>query len=364
MEFRDVVVDLSNVCHDADLPPRATGRHAVWGRFRLVLAAWRRDHPGAHVSVVADRVLKHELVDLGGMTGWRAVAHEFSIQEAAVADDLILEMAARDTALAVLSRDRFVDHRRRHPWIDREAHRFLSWGYGPDRRLDFSPSGIRQVAPYDISQAVERKRLKSRGLDPKRHRALLTLRWKCEGADCLHAMLWQNQLMLWPDVDSDGQAVCPGCGRLLVPLGPRSARQLVVTTYPDGREILRFPVEEDLPLTLGRGVTDCGIDLQEEVPSALKEIELISRRHVFLELDGATLRVVDLGSRNGSEIVRDQPFNEKTTPLVPDVPKVLGERDRLVLARCIQLRLSGQRFVPPAPLPGAAGALALPTVVG
>ena len=94
------------------------------------------------------------------------------------------------------------------------------------------------------------------------HRKILQTRWRCPNTSCRQAAQWQGQLLAWPRVSPEGAAVCPSCSRHLVALGPRAAlHEVVVADLETQEEILRFPLEVDCPVIVGRGAAVKGIDL-------------------------------------------------------------------------------------------------------
>jgi hypothetical protein len=359
--FTGALVDASNVCHDNHLPPTGPRNTPAWERLPRLIAAWAAAYPSASVTLVADNSLKHML----GLTHreWRLLRDEFGVIEARVADDVILDRASRDPSLAVLSRDKFVNHRRSHSWIARQPERFLVWTVH-EGRIGFTRNEIIDVEPRKVSRAIESKELLAHGLDARRHRRILTTRWRCSSPSCLHARMWADQLFVWPRVTPSGAAVCPGCETPLEPLGPSVVRQLVIeATAPStgptdsGDALTRIPLQEGVPVTLGRGAVSSGVDLRAVVEGHDDVLATISRQHVLLRLGSQHLSVTDLASRNGTAVARFVDGHlQPPVPLEPEVATSLGELDWLILGRSLQLRLSGTRFSLPSVPQDAVGA--------
>ena len=335
------IVDVSNVCWSAELPPVHRRNRPELGRLTTVVDAWRAVHgAGAELRLFADVSLPHCLTAQDARR-WPGMVRDLAIELAPVADDPILRTAAGG-AWTVLSRDRFIDHRREHPWIERHPERFLRWRV-VDGVTRFVPGDIRPAPRQLVSQLKEVKSLKSAGLDPRRNRAVLSTAWRCDNDACVQAHNRQGALLLWPAVDAGGRAHCPVCSSRLLPLGPRAVtRQVVVCTAGERAELLRFPLECGTPVMLGResahGVSLGGID------GAPARIRRLSRQHVLLSLDEtARLTVVDLGSTNGSTLHRANAA--AATRIAPGRPVRVGGTDHVQLAGVVELYLSGQRFV-------------------
>ncbi|MGI5241635.1 hypothetical protein [Dactylosporangium sp. CA-139066] len=335
------IVDVSNVCWSAEIPPADPGRaRPNLDRLDAVVRAWRAAHgAAAPLRLVADRSLPHYL-SAADRRRWPRLAREFEITSVPVADELILREAEAN-GWTVLSRDRFLDHRPEHPWIERHPERFLSWRWGAGG-LAFVPSGVRPEARQVVSRMRELKHLQCAGLDPRRHRDVLRTRWRCATGGCAQGEHPLGELLLWPAVDRAGGAHCPVCESTLVPLGPRAlVRQLVIGTADGGAELLRLPIEADAPLLLGRGRSP-GVDL-ESMPEPPPRIGRLSRQHLLLSLDGSGgLSAVDLGATNGTTLVR---MRADATRLLPDRPVVVGGTDHLLLAGVLRVYLSGRRFL-------------------
>ena len=348
----DAVVDVSNVCWSPYLSP--VGRQApVWDRLRLVMSAWRELHgPDIRFQLIADESLPRVL-DHGARAQFLDLRNSGAIRTTAVADGEILRLA-RAGELHVISRDHYLDHRAAHRWIDRHPERFHAWDT-IDGVVEFVPVGIKPRSAQDISQAVEVKAIRwSAKLDARNqtHRKILQTRWQCENTSCRQAGQWQGQVLMWPRVSPEGTAVCPSCRRELAALGPRAAvHEVVVEGLRSETEIMRFPLEVDCPVIVGRGAATKGIDLAIHADVHAADIAAVSRQHLMLVLQDAgsanfRLGVLDLKSTNGTTVERWTGNGFLPPKEVPAGEEIgLGTRDRLVLGETVLLRLSGKRYL-------------------
>jgi hypothetical protein len=347
----NAVVDVSNVCWSPYLPP--LGRQApVWDRLGLVMSAWRSQHGAdAELELVADDSLVRVLGP--DARSFLDLKRGGGIRTASVADDEILRLA-REGALHVITRDHYIDHRAAHRWIDRSPERFHAWDTVDDV-VRLAPLGIRLRSAQDVSQAREVKVLRyAAKLDAKNqaHRKILQTRWKCPNMSCRQAAQWQGQLLAWPGISPEGDAVCPSCRRQLVGLGPRaSLHEVVVANLESLEELLRFPLEVDCPVIVGRGAAIKGIDLAMHADGSRSVIDTVSRQHLMMRLTSAgsanwRLSVIDLNSTNGTTVQRwiGSGF-DLAKPVPADTETHLGTRDQVILGDAVLLRLSGKRFL-------------------
>lgn len=351
MSTWDAVVDVSNVCWSPYLPP--DDRHRPhWHRLRLVLAAWRELHGDAACRLVADDSLWRAFAR-DDLREFRRLIDSGELVTRQVADPLVLELA-RDHGLHVITRDHYIDYRSAHPWIDYAADRFHGWVMGDDGRVRIEPLGIMPHSAQTISVAIEIKDLKRvTRLDSKnpRHRKILGTRWRCVNVRCAQASQWQDQILTWPAVSGDDEALCPSCGGVLENLGPRDPLyEVVVEDRASGNDITRFPLEEGTALLVGRGAGLKGIDLAARHTPYHDAVMHVSRRHLLLRIEraGTSTRIVavDLGSRNGTTVERwERKAFLPPKPVTAQKDLYLGSKDRLVLADAVNLRLSGKHYV-------------------
>lgn len=359
----NAVIDVSNVCWSPYLPP--VGKQApAWDRLALVMGVWRRLHGAeAHFELVADESLVRVLGP--DARHFLDLKRAGAIRTASVADGEILRLA-RDLGLHVITRDHYTDHRASHRWIEQSPERFHAWDTVDDV-VTLAPLGIKTRSAQDVSQAREVKVLRhSAKLDARNpaHRRILQTRWSCPNTACRQAAQWQGQLLAFPRVSPEGAAVCPSCTRPLVSLGPRAAmHEVVVADLESQEELLRFPLELDCPVIVGRGAAVKGIDLaMYAVPGSRTAIDTVSRQHLMLNLQDAgsanmRLSVLDLNSTNGTTVQRWTGRSFEVVQQVPaDRETHLGTRDRVILGDTLLLRLSGKRYLtePTTPPPGLA----------
>ncbi|OIJ63561.1 hypothetical protein WN71_032535 [Streptomyces mangrovisoli] len=339
------MVDVSNVCWSDALPP--TGRHfPLLERVFLVRDAWHRQYgQRAPLTLVADNSLRRQL-SAEDQERLRRLEQEVELHFAKTADPTLLSLAER-RGLHVISRDQFTDLRRDFPWIASAPARFLGWRTEAGT-VRLEPSGIRPVSAQVVSRALEGKDLKfHQRLDHRNpvHKRILGHHWRCEDAGCLKALIWPDRLHDWPLLDARGVAVCTGCKGAVRRLGPRTRpRSFVVADARTGDEYLRFPVGEGDALEVGRGELRYGINLASTEVDAPADVNLVSRRHLMLSVERTSgnprVGVLDLGSVNGTVLER---ANSAPRRLDAGESVTLREKDRLVLAGAVTLRLSGQQ---------------------
>ena len=240
---------------------------------------------------------------------------------APVADSVLLPLA-RDRGLHVITRDHYIGHRNQHRWIEQSPQRFHGWDT-VDGEVRITLLGITAAAAQEVSMARERKDLKRTRLDPKNpvHRRVLQTRWKCENTSCLQSAHWQGQLLVWPLVSPEGEAICPSCDKPLAEIGPRQQiHEIVVAERATQAELMRFPLEADVPVIVGRGSTIKGVDLSmaplpfqpgmsRQSASARRDaVRRVSRMTCCCgtrrSLPNWRLAVIDLESTNGTEVER------------------------------------------------------------
>jgi hypothetical protein len=329
--------------------------------------AWRASHAeDARFYLVADESLARAVDD---PTELRELKASQDLLTAPVADAVILPLA-RDGGLHVITRDHYIDHRGQYPWIEQHPERFHGWDT-VDGEVRIGPLGITTAAAQEVSMALELKDLKRTRLDPKStvHRRILHTRWKCENTSCPQSAHWQGQLLVWPLVSPAGEAICPSCDKPLAEIGPRpQVHEVVVEERATQAELMRFPVEVDVPVIVGRGSTIKGVDLsmnplpyqrgmspQLPFPAHHEAVLRVSRLHLLLRFEEVTpvnrrLAVIDLDSTNGTEVERWAGHGFLPSRPVPnDRETFLSAKDRLVLGGTVQLRLSGRRYMTDAP---------------
>jgi FHA domain len=347
----NAVIDVSNVCWDARLPPEGH-RRPIWSRLQLVMQAWRRQHGrDVRFHLVADDSLVHSLDDLREH-GRLETSGRLTVVP--VADVEILSLA-RDRDVHIITRDHFVDYRCEHPWIETSPRRFHRWET-KEGTVRIVPLGIVPRSEQDISRVGEFKELKRHQLDPKnpRYRSILQTRWQCANPLCREAAHWQGQLLVLPVVTIRGEPRCPTCSGELTDLGPRTRiHEIVVAESGSGDEIMRFPLEADSPVIVGRGGSlKGGVDLQAYgTSSSGSAVDTVSRRHVVLRVeeprpDARRLVVADLGSRNGTTARHPSSSGlGKPKRVLPGKETVVVDGGQILLGDTVLLRFSGKRYL-------------------
>jgi hypothetical protein len=187
--------------------------------------------------------------------------------------------------------------------IQGSTDRFVGWDVAASgaMALYFRNMGVHDH--HRLSRKEESAELKARRLrrDSLVRQAVATY-FRCSNGDCLVAQLWPERIPQLPQYDDRRSAfVCPSCGWDLTDVGVRPrAVQLIVFVH--GAERLRLLVSDGERIEIGRRHAKRCFGLDQELRDA--EVAAISRHHVALQLDGATLYVEDLGSRNGSVLRR------------------------------------------------------------
>lgn len=120
----EIVVDLSNVCRDEDVPP--TGRGATLRRFATVMRGLINEfgRPPRGLAI-ADRSLMRYLSPKERDV-LRKMIRDGYAEEADGADGELLRIAD-ETGARVVSMDLFRGHRRRYAWIQGSTDRFVGW---------------------------------------------------------------------------------------------------------------------------------------------------------------------------------------------------------------------------------------------
>jgi hypothetical protein len=342
-----LVVDLSNVCRERALGGGSGA--AVWGRFVSVMLAWQHHFGSApHGIAIADANLRYQFSS-GDRATFEAAERSGTVRSVAGSADWEILQLAECHHACVLSGDRFRDHRRRHPWIQGCTDRFFAWETSATGEPAIVASDMGHSSSFSLSRHAEIGELRDRGLDARSaaHRELLTHAYRCTSESCLTARLYTDRLLVPPEL-RDGEARCPDCGGPLTDLGPRTTAIKIVVEERSGARLLECALEESQELEVGR----------EHLGTSARQHARVSRRHVLLWVHNGRLWARDLGSRNGTELIRWDKRGAEYEPALAlgEAPLALGRRDLLVLAGAVRLRRSGERF--PYAAPVVAGDLA------
>lgn len=334
-EDADVVVDLLNVGLQL-FWPGLTPLDRVGASVRLWGDYVGETDPG--VLLVADRSY-HALLppfDASRLQAW----HEAGLAEIEPsADERILTLAEAFPHLSVLTFDRYVGHRRDFPWLQANQTRFFDLFQQRDGTVAARQRDMGVDDSVFISSAAEIDTLKAnRLIDGRRpDLSVVDYYWQCPHRSCpwFSADTSTGQPLPFRD---RGRVVCRLHGKDLKRLGPKpSAVQVIFQT--DGKERARATlVAGSPPLVLGRtsaaGVVGIGEHLTGE------RNQLLSRRHLALRFSAGEVVVRDLGSSNGTDLIS----GDVSRRLPSDVDVTLAPRDRLILAGCVTIRVSGRRY--------------------
>lgn len=321
-----VIIDLS--------PIVLLRRDPSWGWVEAAVTAWREQYdPNARFYGVADNSLYYKLDEAGkqSLSQWKRKRMARSVSWA---DPEVLELATQFDTASVLTTDLFRDHRREFPWLqgtDRiwkpVVHDDGTIGFD---RLDFAP-----IPAAEVSWRIEEADLTPKGFRTREAREALRYEWRCTTSSC-H---WASKAVIEEDpAFRDGQVVCPACSAPAMRLGFRESTKEIVLLLGDD-EIDRLPLPERSELTVGRGRDIGRYDVREvlEGAAAIK----VSRDHLKLINNGGRIFVEELGSKNGTSLVRE---GGVTTQLQEGVQQALAPNEQLAIAGgALMIRLSGKK---------------------
>lgn len=320
-----VIIDLSPVV-------RRGGRND-WRHVEMVVRAWREQKdPGAVFYGIADNSLRHHMDGYGNqrLEEWKRRGCARSVP---YADSEVLELAEANPEAVIITTDLFRDHRRTFPWLQGSTRLLQPVISGPNVtfiELDFSP-----IPHYEVSWRAEEADLKPKGLTTPQARQALLDEWACTDSTCVWAAA--------PVIDDDpryedGRVCCPECRTPARRVGARENTREVVVLLGDD-EVDRIPIAEGTSLFVGRGRGEDRYDVRTLLDD--RHSSLVSRDHLCLSNRSGRLIVEELGSRNGTALIR-KGGNESR--LQPGVLQTLEPADRISLARdALQIRPSGRK---------------------
>jgi hypothetical protein len=306
-----------------------------WRHVEAVVSGWKvQMDSGAVFYGVADNSLWNHL-DGPGKAALRRWQRDRMAQSVRFADPRILELAERHPQAVVLTTDQFRDHRREFPWLQ-GSDRFYAFTLS-GREVKFHRMEMRHIPDYEISWRVQDAGLKPKGITtPDARRALLS-EWACDNPDCV----WNRSPVIDDDpVFRDGQVLCPDCDAPLRRLGEaKKTHELVILL--SGNEVARTPIVDGGNVTFGRGGGEGRFDLRGLLDE--RSAGLVSRNHLSFSNSNGRLLAEDLGSKNGSQVVRP----DGTSGTMPaGVLQVLAPHERISIAGgVLEFRLSGKRRV-------------------
>lgn len=328
-----VIIDLSPVV-------RLDGKND-WRHVEMVVNAWREQKdPDAVFYGIADNSLERHMDDYGNrrLKEWKR--HGCARSES-YADPEVLELAEKNPEAVIITTDLYRDLRRTFPWLQGSTRLLRPVISGPNvtfAELDFSP-----IPHHEVSWRAEEADLKPKGLTTPQARQALLYEWACADSTCVWAAA--------PVIDDDprykdGRVCCPECRTPARRVGARANTREVVVLLGDD-EVDRIPLVEDTSLVVGRGRGEDRYDVRGILDD--RHSALVSRDHLRLFNRSGRLIVEELGSRNGTALIRKGGDESR---LQPGVLQTLEPTDRISLARdALRIRPSGRkrargRYVP------------------
>ena len=320
-----VIIDLSPVVR--------LNQKNDWRHVEMAVKAWREQKdPTAVFYGIADNSLWYQMNDHGrqSLNSWKKSGRARSVSWA---DPEILELAAQYPDATIITTDLFRDHRRKFPWLQgttRVMRPVISSQTVTFEQLDYSP-----IADYEVSMRVEDADLKPKGITSPEAKQALRFEWACTNPACV----WGSTAVIDDDpAYQGGKVCCPECRTPARKAGAcEDTRELVV--FLSHGEIDRFPIAEGTSLVIGRGRGGSRYDVRAILTES--DSAFVSREHLRITNESGRLRVEDLGSHNGTSLIRQdgQEFSLQT-----GAPHMLDKSDRLSLARgALQIRRSGKR---------------------
>ena len=334
----DALVDLSNVLRNtklggpgpADLVRLERVGEALaelYGSMRIAMLAI------ADTSLLAARDL---FLDQGQRRRLREWQESGLIQVAGKADIPLL-LLAEETGLPIITRDRFVGHRREFPWLDGSDDAVLEPYAGPYGEVFLRHVMLDGESEWDLSRVEENDLLLQQGLS---HRVeVLGRYWGCPEPRCPRHDPMRSPFVMLP-VARGGRLVCDLHGLDMEDRGPRP-RVAQLKVMQNGRERHRFSVGQGQPVTVGRSPE--GMDLSPFLPDA--DRLQVSRAHLRFELDSVRLTITDTSRYGTVLILKDGTrldLHHATHPFIV--------RDRAEVWPGLEIIRSGRRY--PAELPG------------
>ena len=181
----------------------------------------------------------------------------------------------------------------------------------------------------------EDARLKPKGITSPEARQELLYEWACTDPNCT----WGS----FPVIDDDpaykdGRVCCPKCLTPARKAGFRERTRQVVVLLGDD-EADRIPIAEGTSIVVGRGRGEARYDVRSILADGPSR--LVSRDHLRLTNMSGRLYVEELGSRNGTSLIRTGGDESR---LQVGVLQILEPTDRISIAKgALQIRASGRK---------------------
>lgn len=320
-----VIIDLSPIVRLSDDP--------AWSWVEAAVKAWREQRdPKARFYGVADNSLWYKLDQAGrrSLSKWKRRRMARSVPWA---DPEVLELATKFGSASILTTDHYRDLRRDFPWLQGTDR---VWSPVIDNvTIGFERLDMSAIPAEEVSWRIEEANLTPRGFKTREARVELRYEWRCTNGSCV----WAGKDFIEQDpAFSDGQVVCPSCASPATRLGLRESTKEIVLLLGDD-EVDRIPLAVGSELIVGRGRDIGRYDVREVLEDA--DANRISRDHLKLSNKRGRVYVEELGSRNGTQIVR---LDGSVASLQSDVQQILDLKERLRLAGgSLNIRLSGKK---------------------
>ncbi|MEV0711591.1 FHA domain-containing protein [Nocardia aurea] len=304
-----------------------------WRWVEAAVEAWREQHDAnARFYGVADNSLYYKLDEAGkrALSQWK---RKHMARSVSWADPEVLELATQFDTASILTTDLFRDHRRDFPWLqgtERIWKPVVCDGTVGFERLNYAP-----IPAVEVSWRIEEADLTAKGFKTREARDVLQYEWRCTTGSCP----WASKAVIEEDpAFRDGKIVCPACSAPARRMGFRDSTKEIVLLLGDD-EVDRLPVPEHSELTVGRGRDVGRYDVREVLEGAAAN--KVSRDHLKLSNKGGRVFVEELGSKNGTDFVREDGV---TAQLQEGVQQALALNEHLALAGgALNIRLSGKK---------------------
>lgn len=327
----DALLDMSNVARAADLGGRGGADLSRLYRVGEALAALYGTGE-VRLFGVADRSLldREDLASDRHRRRLRQWEADGLILVEGRADNPLLQIA-EETGLPIITRDRFVGHRREYRWLDGSEDAVLEPTGDGQGGVRLRHLTLEQKYDWEISVSEEHDLFVQQGL--LRRQEVLGRFWKCPEQRCPRHDPMNSRIILLPR-RRGGRLICDLHGLDMLDLGPRpQAAQLKIML--DGQERGRFTVTEGSPVAVGR--TPDGVDLRDFVDRAV--VRDVSRLHLRLDFSDGKLTVTDT-SRNGTTLI----FRNGTAMELHAATRPFSAGDRAQFHPGLELVRSGRRY--------------------
>jgi hypothetical protein len=331
---RDLLVDVSNVCKDEYLG----GAHVSWARLDKLMNAWRKQvNPDSRPLYVADDSLSREMRDPQSRERWGRMIRSGDLVSVPDADELILRLAA-ETGAAVLARDAYLGHRRRHTWVQGDDEHFWRWEVDDSGDIAIILEPMTVAGDYTMTSAMDKDTRKRLGYRRSEHEVLLQFVYRCANPICVLSS--SPVIPIMPAIVNDA-AVCPECRRPLRSRGPRpAARRLKLMVA--GKEAAEEILEEEDVLVVGRSSAPGCWDIAAVIDAHLR----LPNNLIRLRLRGGQVVAEPIAEEQVVAWQRFDPGKQLyETPRALDTSQTLLARDRLLISATVRIEQSARSYV-------------------